>query len=208
MQAGRAWTSPVSPASSPSSTAPASLSSPPTPAPTPSAATSPSAFCSRHGALPADVVVRSGRYASASGTSMSCPHVSGYIAVLLAEAPDLTIEQVEALITVRIRAPCVHLALATVFCADGGLWLVVRTTRSARCRSRPAPSRSARACRTPPPPTSSTAGARSASARRCPRWASPATTSRASKKERGDSKRTEPAGAGGRRESEGEALEI
>jgi subtilisin family serine protease len=47
----------------------------------------------------------SGRYASASGTSMSCPHVSGYIAVLLAEAPDLTIEQVEALITVR-PPPC------------------------------------------------------------------------------------------------------
>ena len=52
----------------------------------------------------------SGRYASASGTSMSCPHVSGYIAVLLAEAPDLTIEQVEALITVRIRLPSAHLA--------------------------------------------------------------------------------------------------
>ena len=39
---------------------------------------------------------------------MSCPHVAGYIAVLLAEAPDLTIEQVEALITVRL--PSAHLA--------------------------------------------------------------------------------------------------
>ena len=108
--------------------------------------------------------------------------------------------------------PLPILPLATVFCAaDGGLWLAVRTTRSARCRSRPAPSRSARACRTPPPPTSSTAGARSASARRCPRWASPATTSRESqvrRRERGDSKRLEPARAGGRREREEEALEI
>jgi len=34
-------------------------------------------------------------YASASGTSMSCPHVAGYVAQLLGAVPDLTIEDLE-----------------------------------------------------------------------------------------------------------------
>ena len=41
----------------------------------------------------------SGRYASASGTSMSCPHVSGYLAILLGTVPELSIEQVEAIMS-------------------------------------------------------------------------------------------------------------
>jgi subtilisin family serine protease len=38
------------------------------------------------------------QYASASGTSMSCPHVSGYIALLLGANPTLTIADVEGII--------------------------------------------------------------------------------------------------------------
>jgi subtilisin family serine protease len=39
------------------------------------------------------------QYASASGTSMSCPHVSGYLALLLGADPTLTIADVESIIT-------------------------------------------------------------------------------------------------------------
>ena len=39
------------------------------------------------------------QYASASGTSMSCPHVSGYIGLLLGVDPTLTIADVETIIT-------------------------------------------------------------------------------------------------------------
>ena len=39
------------------------------------------------------------QYASASGTSMSCPHVSGYLALLLGADPTLSISDVEAIIT-------------------------------------------------------------------------------------------------------------
>lgn len=38
------------------------------------------------------------QYASASGTSMSCPHASGYIALLLGHDPTLTIADVETII--------------------------------------------------------------------------------------------------------------
>eukprot|EP01052_Picozoa_sp_SAG31_P012766 SAG31_NODE_754_length_12324_cov_3.930061_4_plen_501_part_00 len=37
------------------------------------------------------------QYASASGTSMSCPHVAGFVAQLLGAAPELTIEDLERL---------------------------------------------------------------------------------------------------------------
>ena len=39
------------------------------------------------------------QYASSSGTSMSCPHVAGYIAQLLGAYPDLTIEDVRRAMT-------------------------------------------------------------------------------------------------------------
>ena len=35
------------------------------------------------------------QYAQASGTSMSCPHVAGFVALLLGANPELTIEELE-----------------------------------------------------------------------------------------------------------------